>query len=489
MSKPKISVVVPVYNVEDYLEDALDSLVQQTFIDNIEVLMIDDGSTDNSRYIIEKYALDYENFYAFHKENEGLSITRNYGLNLAKGEYVHFMDSDDKMIIDAYEKLYTLASKNDSEVVSADFIRYNDDKAWIQPISNFLFSDLENDIDETNAYKYHKLLWDTPAWNKIYKREFLMENNLQFPNQNIIFEDNIFAIDLLLNAKKISILNDYIYCWRMRDVGSSISQADYISRGKDLYKMAEIVNNTLKENIEDKDMLNIKYRKFLLIDVPFYMESIKNYSKENYKYVLEGAYNLVNLVPDEYFEDLNNYYKVIYEMLKNKDWDDLTVVLLSDLKKNPEIPGDIDKKYQEKFNFEEDAQGEEFNAYTQKIYLEDDKLAIKFVDEIFFYPKNEDCKFNIIIKNKDFDDIVLDSSYIKDNICYIPIDSINFGDNRVYIHYISEKINKKTFMKTTHHKIFNFDDFEIDTARTKTGFLRISKRNKSDIEFEVENIK
>ena len=189
MSKPKISVVVPVYNVEDYLEDALDSLVQQTFIDNIEVLMIDDGSTDNSRYIIEKYALDYENFYAFHKENEGLSITRNYGLNLAKGEYVHFMDSDDKMIIDAYEKLYTLASKNDSEVVSADFIRYNDDKAWIQPISNFLFSDLENDIDETNAYKYHKLLWDTPAWNKIYKREFLMENNLQFPNQNIIFED------------------------------------------------------------------------------------------------------------------------------------------------------------------------------------------------------------------------------------------------------------------------------------------------------------
>ena len=82
---PKISVVVPVYNVERYLEYALNSLVQQTFIDDIEVLMIDDGSTDNSRYIMEKYALDYENFHAYHKENEGLSITRNYGLKLAKG--------------------------------------------------------------------------------------------------------------------------------------------------------------------------------------------------------------------------------------------------------------------------------------------------------------------------------------------------------------------------------------------------------------------
>ena len=90
MSNPKISVIVPVYNVEDYLEDALDSIVNQTFND-IEVLMIDDGSTDNSRYIIEKYALDYDNFYAFHKENEGLPITRNYGL-------IRFQDNINKIL-------------------------------------------------------------------------------------------------------------------------------------------------------------------------------------------------------------------------------------------------------------------------------------------------------------------------------------------------------------------------------------------------------
>ena len=424
---PKISVVVPVYNVERYLEYALNSLVQQTFIDDIEVLMIDDGSTDNSRYIMEKYALDYENFHAYHKENEGLSITRNYGLKLAKGEYVHFMDSDDLMITDAYEKLYNLASKNDSEVVTADFLRFNENNAWIQPISDYIFSELESNIDETNAYKYHKLLWDTPAWNKIFKREFLLENNLEFPNQNIIFED--------------------------------------------------------------KEMLNIKYKKFLLLDVPFYMESIKNYSEENYKYVLEGAYNLVNLVPDEYFEDLNSYYKVVYEMLKNKDWEDLLTVLFADLNKNPEIPENIDKKYQTKFNFEEDAQSENLNIYTKKIYSENGKIVIEFADEISFNPKNEEYEFNIILKNKDFDDVVFDSSYIKDNTAYIPADSINFGDNILCAQYISKKLNKKYLMKSVHHKTFNFDDFDIDTARTKTGFLRITKRNKGYIEFEVEDIK
>lgn len=485
---PKISVVVPVYNVEDYLEDALESLVQQTFIDNIEVLMIDDGSTDDSRYIIEKYALNYDNFHAYHKENEGLSITRNYGLKLAKGEYVHFMDSDDLMIKDAYEKLYGLASKNNSEVVTADFLRFNERKAWIQPISNFIFSELKSSVDETNAYKYHKLLWDTPAWNKIFKREFLLEKGLEFPNQNIIFEDNIFAIELLIKAKKISILNDYIYCWRIRDVGSSITQADYVNRGKDLYEMAEIVNNTLQRNIKDKEMLNIKYQKFLLIDIPFYMESIRKYSEENYKYVLEGAYNLVNLVPDEYFEDLNNYYKVVYEMLKNKDWDELLTVLFNDLKRNPKIPENINEKYQDKFNFEEDAQYEELNTYTRKIYSEDGKIVLNFVEEIFFNPKNENYEINIVLKNKNHEDIMLDSSYIKDNEIHIPSDLINFGDNVVCVHHISEKMNKKYFMKSTHHNTFIFEDYDIDSARTKTGFLRLTKRNKSDIEFIVEDI-
>ena len=79
----KISVILPIYNVEFYLEETLNCLLDQTIVDDIEVLMIDDGSTDDSRYIIEKYALDYDNFHAFHKKNEGQGIARNFALNFA----------------------------------------------------------------------------------------------------------------------------------------------------------------------------------------------------------------------------------------------------------------------------------------------------------------------------------------------------------------------------------------------------------------------
>ena len=118
MNNPKISVIIPIFNVEEYLEDTLNCLLNQTIIEDMEILMIDDGSTDNSRYIIEKYALDYDNFHAFHQENQGPSKSRNLGISLAKGEYIQFLDSDDYISPDGYESLYELAKRNDSDIAS-----------------------------------------------------------------------------------------------------------------------------------------------------------------------------------------------------------------------------------------------------------------------------------------------------------------------------------------------------------------------------------
>ena len=109
----RISVIIPVYNVEEYLRDALDSILNQTMIDDIEVIMVNDGSTDNSKFIIDEYAENYENFHAFHKKNEGQAIARNFGLELARGEYIHFMDADDYLPPKAYENLYYFNPYND----------------------------------------------------------------------------------------------------------------------------------------------------------------------------------------------------------------------------------------------------------------------------------------------------------------------------------------------------------------------------------------
>ncbi len=165
MKNPKISVIIPIYNTEYYLEETLDNLVNQTFINNMEVIMIDDGSTDDSKYIIEKYALDYENFYAFHKKNEGPGIARNFGLLLARGEYVHFMDSDDLITHDAYEKLYEFAKREDYDVVSFNYLRFNSEKSWQVLSQKYVYDEFNETIENTTLYDYKLLSWDMPNCN------------------------------------------------------------------------------------------------------------------------------------------------------------------------------------------------------------------------------------------------------------------------------------------------------------------------------------
>ena len=117
--KPKISVIVPIYNVEEYLEKCLDSLVNQTLKD-IEIILINDGSPDNSEAIVKKYLKKYKEKIIYHKkENEGQGIARNYGIKLAKGEFISFVDSDDYIDLTMLEKLYNKAIKENSDIVSS----------------------------------------------------------------------------------------------------------------------------------------------------------------------------------------------------------------------------------------------------------------------------------------------------------------------------------------------------------------------------------
>ena len=146
MFQPKISVIIPVYNTGEYLEETLMSVLQQTMINDIEVLMIDDGSTDDSKYIIEKYALDFDNFHAFHKENKGQGVARNYGINIAKGEYVHFMDPDDYLDLRCMETLYNTIERNSYDCVSMNFYMCDSHKKVLKSYEvneSFFAGDLE----------------------------------------------------------------------------------------------------------------------------------------------------------------------------------------------------------------------------------------------------------------------------------------------------------------------------------------------------------
>ena len=190
--KIKVSVIVPVYNVEKYIDKCLDSLVNQTLKD-IEIIVVNDGSPDNSQKIIDKYVKKYPNkVKSFIKENGGQGSARNLGMEYAKGEYISFVDSDDWIDFDALEKMYDLAKKEKSDIVICDMIDHYPDYEIYH-----------------NCTKYNSVFEVTPsACNKIFKRSTIKDFNFL---SKLWYEDFNFTTKVLFNTDKISNISKGFY--------------------------------------------------------------------------------------------------------------------------------------------------------------------------------------------------------------------------------------------------------------------------------------
>ena len=200
----KVSVIIPVYNVEKYLERCLESLVNQTLKD-IEIICVNDGSTDNSLKILEEFAKKDERIKIFNRENKGQSAARNFGIEHANGEYIGYVDSDDWVDLDFYEKLYNAAVKYDADIVAADFVRKNDKKHKIRLNlkSEKVYTGIEEKIEVCHAIK------EGCIWNKIYAKNIL--ENLKFV-EGMYFEDGLFTLKALYNSNKlVTVLNTFYY--------------------------------------------------------------------------------------------------------------------------------------------------------------------------------------------------------------------------------------------------------------------------------------
>lgn len=187
----KVSVIVPVYNVEAYLERCLDSLVNQT-CKEIEIIVVNDGSTDHSADIIERFDTKYEQIRVLNKPNGGLSDARNYGMPYATGEYIGFIDSDDYVDLDMYEKMYEVAKAENSDVVECNL--------------HHSFAEYEDTEIGEKIQDRDRMLMDgrSVVWNKIYRREWLMHLGVQFP-KGLIYEDVEFY------AKLVPYIRTYSY--------------------------------------------------------------------------------------------------------------------------------------------------------------------------------------------------------------------------------------------------------------------------------------
>lgn len=208
--KYKISIVVAVYNAEKYLPRCLDALVNQT-LKEIEILCVDDGSTDSAPQIVDQYAEKYpEKIKAFHKENGGEFTTRNYGLERATGEYVTFVDNDDWVEKDWAEKLYNAAKSNNADLAVCGFERIDLETNKVVAKDMTGYGTCVKEIVNNNDY----MVFINPApWNKIYKREKVKD--LRFLNFRG-FNDMIFLTSSFTKIDKIAFIPDVLYHYYLR---------------------------------------------------------------------------------------------------------------------------------------------------------------------------------------------------------------------------------------------------------------------------------
>ena len=248
---PKVSIIVPIYNVEGYIEKCLETLINQT-LEDIEVILVNDGSTDNSELIAKKFFEKYPGKIVYlEKENGGLSDARNYGIPYAKGEYIAFLDSDDYVEKNMYEEMYELAKRENSDMVQCNFY-------WEYPDKN---KRKIADLKEYSGKKEMLVKTRVEAWNKLIRREILIRNSeIRFP-KGLRYEDVEFTYKLVPYVEKVSILNKPFIHYIQR--GNSISNTQN-ERTKEIFDVLDNViefykgKNLYEEYKEELEYVYVK---------------------------------------------------------------------------------------------------------------------------------------------------------------------------------------------------------------------------------------
>ena len=229
---PKVSVIVPVYNVEQYIDKCLNSLVNQTLQD-IEIIIVNDGSTDRSKSIIFKFKEKFSDKILYlEKENGGLSDARNYGIKHAKGDYIAFLDSDDYVELNTYEKLYNKAIQTNADMVECDFYWEYPDKKIHDTKANYK--------NESDMFANARVV----AWNKLYKKDILLNSGIEFP-KGLRYEDLEFFYKILPKLNKIELINEPLIHYVQREDSITYVQNE---RTQEIFTILDNIIKYYKEN-------------------------------------------------------------------------------------------------------------------------------------------------------------------------------------------------------------------------------------------------
>lgn len=271
---PKVSILVPTYNQENYLREALDSLINQTLQD-IEILCINDGSTDKTPQILEEYRVRDKRIKVINKDNSGYGATMNIGLERVTGEYVAIVEPDDYIDSKMYEDLYNIACKFNSDIVKSCFY----DNLQAKQEQRILKTKWNNFIPENKSFKIEEypffLYYHPSIWSCIYKREFLEKHHIRFVEApGAGWTDNPFQVQTMCLAERINYTPNAYYYWRRLNKDESDDLKDYtipFKRTNEIHKWLE------ENNINNEDVLvNLFRREIAYANIVIGMKKLVN---------------------------------------------------------------------------------------------------------------------------------------------------------------------------------------------------------------------
>ena len=315
---PTISVIVPVYNVERYLPMCLESIVQQC-MDDYEVILVNDGSTDSSGAICDEFAAKHSEFRNIYQKNQGVASARNRGVEEAKGEYILFLDSDDYLVPGTISRLLQLATKNKLDVLGFGYNNVAENDIVTEIKANNVPEDIEvlNGVDYISHFNYTAQVW----WYLV-RRELIMKNNLSLPEGHIL-EEAGFNLRLFLYAERMSQVSTIAYCYRNR--------ATSIMHDNDKDHVSEMLDDYLYA-AQDMDSI-IEEKRNIMSD-----ECYERSRTRRDSYVLFGAIRAFKLGKvKEYLKEAKSLNIYPFERLSEKDYPGAKFKLLHWLVTKPRL--------------------------------------------------------------------------------------------------------------------------------------------------------
>lgn len=275
----KVTIIIPVYNVENYLEQCLESVISQT-LKEIEIICVDDGSTDYSLEILKRYKEHDSRISVFSKPNTGYGHTINYGLQRSHGEYISIVESDDFIDANGMELLYTSAEIKRADYIRANYYKYRDSEDILdESLSQYPYDKVFSIADDLSIFYSLEI----SPWACLYRRKFLVENNIWMnETPGASYQDNSWQFIVLLRATKVVLLRDAFYHYRIDNMNSSINNSQKVFCVLDEKNYME--SKIMEYNISDINILQAFSKLIYLLYKWNYNRIAKQYK---YSFLLE----------------------------------------------------------------------------------------------------------------------------------------------------------------------------------------------------------